>query len=62
MEPALIYTRPTVEARAALYTAAQRKAEEIRIQIRKQHQVSLKRGKYGKHSIELEEVCAFVFH
>jgi len=47
--------KPTVEARSALYTAANRKAEEIRVQIRKHHQASLKRGKYGKHSIELEE-------
>ncbi|KAG6917757.1 hypothetical protein DXG01_001162 [Tephrocybe rancida] len=47
--------KPTVEARLALYTTAQRKAEEIRVQVRKQHQASLKRGKYAKHSIELEE-------
>ncbi|KAF8886508.1 ribosome recycling factor domain-containing protein [Infundibulicybe gibba] len=47
--------KPTVEARTALYTAAQRKAEEIRVQIRKAHQASLKRGKYAKRSIELEE-------
>lgn len=45
-----------MEARTALYTAAQRKAEDIRVQIRKQHQTSLKRGKYAKHSVELEEV------
>ena len=49
--------RPTVEARAAQVTAAQRKAEEIRVQVRKQHQASLKRGKYEKHSIEIEQVC-----
>ncbi|KAG5637204.1 hypothetical protein H0H81_005417 [Sphagnurus paluster] len=47
--------KPTVEAKLALCAAAQRKAEEIRVQVRKQHQTSLKRGKYAKHSIELEE-------
>ncbi|GLB39253.1 putative ribosome recycling factor [Lyophyllum shimeji] len=47
--------KPTVEARLALYAGALRKAEEIRVQVRKQHQASLKRGKYAKHSIELEE-------
>ncbi|RDB16048.1 Ribosome-recycling factor [Hypsizygus marmoreus] len=47
--------KPTVEARLALFTTAQRKAEEIRVQVRKQHQTSLKRGKYEKHSVELEE-------
>ncbi|KAG6831866.1 hypothetical protein H0H92_006983 [Tricholoma furcatifolium] len=47
--------KPTVEARLSLYTGAHRKAEEIRVQVRKQHQASLKRGKYEKHSIELEE-------
>ncbi|KAG6865527.1 hypothetical protein C0991_001720 [Blastosporella zonata] len=47
--------KPTVEARLSLYTAAQRKAEEIRVQVRKQHQASLKRGKYEKHSVELEQ-------
>ncbi|KAF9465094.1 ribosome recycling factor domain-containing protein [Collybia nuda] len=47
--------KPTVEARSALYTAAHRKAEDIRVQIRKQYQTSVKRGKYAKHSIELEE-------
>lgn len=45
-----------MEARGSLYTGAQRKAEEIRVQVRKQHQASLKRGKYAKHSVELEEV------
>jgi len=53
--------RPTVEARGALYTAAHRKAEEIRVQIRKQHQPSIKRGKYQKHSIELDEVSELLF-
>ena len=48
--------RPTVEARKALYASAKRKGEEIRVQIRNKHSASLKRGKYEKHSIELEEV------
>ncbi|KAF9057056.1 ribosome recycling factor domain-containing protein [Panaeolus papilionaceus] len=47
--------KPTVEARLELFAAAKRKAEEIRVQIRKQHTMSLKRGKYEKHSVELEE-------
>jgi ribosome recycling factor len=52
-----VMNRPTVDARTALFTTAQRKAEDTRVQIRKLHQASLKRGKYVKHSIELEEVC-----
>ncbi|KXN84484.1 Ribosome-recycling factor [Leucoagaricus sp. SymC.cos] len=47
--------KPTVDARKELYTGAKRKAEEIRVQIRKHHQASLKRGKYVKHSVEQEE-------
>ncbi|KAH9477404.1 Ribosome-recycling factor [Psilocybe cubensis] len=47
--------KPTVEARKELFTIAKRKAEDIRVQIRKQHAASLKRGKYEKHSVELEE-------
>ncbi|KAJ7437383.1 ribosome recycling factor domain-containing protein [Mycena galericulata] len=47
--------KPTVESNEALVTAAQRKSEDVRVQIRKIHQTSLKRGNYKKHSIELEE-------
>ncbi|KAG7091956.1 hypothetical protein E1B28_008345 [Marasmius oreades] len=47
--------KPTVEARLASVTAAQKQAEDSRVQIRKHHQASLKKGKYGKHSIELDE-------
>ncbi|KAF5369257.1 hypothetical protein D9758_002631 [Tetrapyrgos nigripes] len=47
--------KPTVEARTALVTATLRQAEDSKVQIRKHHQASLKRGKYAKHSIELEE-------
>ncbi|KAF5390134.1 hypothetical protein D9757_003783 [Collybiopsis confluens] len=47
--------KPTVEARNALFTAAQRQAEDTRVQIRKHHQASLKKGKYEKHSVELDE-------
>lgn len=57
-----IYTcaiRPTIDARKELYTAAKKKAEEIKVQVRKHHAASLKRGKYEKHSIELEEVRRF---
>ncbi|KAJ7627647.1 ribosome recycling factor domain-containing protein [Mycena polygramma] len=46
---------PTVESNTAMVTAASRKAEDVRVQIRKHHQASLKRGNYKKHSIELEE-------
>jgi len=38
-----------------VYASAKRKSEEIRVQIRGKHSASLKRGKYGKHSIEAEE-------
>lgn len=48
--------RPTVEARHALYAAAKKKAEEIRTQVRKQHSASLRKGKFEKHSVEVEEV------
>ncbi|KIK91293.1 hypothetical protein PAXRUDRAFT_35002 [Paxillus rubicundulus Ve08.2h10] len=47
--------RPTVEARNALVSTAQRMAEDVRVQVRKIHQASIKKGKYEKHSIELEE-------
>ncbi|KAJ8701019.1 hypothetical protein PTI98_003987 [Pleurotus ostreatus] len=47
--------RPTVEARTAAYTAATRQAEESRVQLRKQLQASLKRGKFEKRSVEMEE-------
>ncbi|KIJ15328.1 hypothetical protein PAXINDRAFT_169134 [Paxillus involutus ATCC 200175] len=47
--------KPTVEARNALVSTAQRMAEDVRIQVRKIHQASIKKGKYEKHSIELEE-------
>jgi ribosome recycling factor len=47
-----------VEARTALVTAAHKKSEDIRVQIRKLHQNSIKKGKYSKHSVELDEVCS----
>ncbi|KAF8340919.1 ribosome recycling factor domain-containing protein [Amanita rubescens] len=47
--------KPTVETRIAEYTAQHKKAEDIRVQIRKVFQASVKRGKYGKHSVELAE-------
>ena len=48
--------RPTIDNRRELFAAAKRKAEDIRVQIRKHHAASLKRGGYQKHSVELEEV------
>ncbi|KAJ7232979.1 ribosome recycling factor domain-containing protein, partial [Mycena haematopus] len=47
--------KPTVESNTAMVTAASRQAEDVRVQIRKLHQASLKRGNYKKHSIEIEE-------
>ncbi|TFK21728.1 ribosome recycling factor [Coprinopsis marcescibilis] len=47
--------KPTIEARHDLYNGAKKKAEEIRMQVRKQHTLSLKRGKFEKHSVEIEE-------
>ncbi|KAF8552465.1 ribosome recycling factor [Imleria badia] len=47
--------KPTVEARNALAGTASRMAEDVRVQIRKHHQASVKKGKYEKHSVELEE-------
>ncbi|KAJ7484681.1 ribosome recycling factor domain-containing protein [Mycena latifolia] len=47
--------KPTVESNEALVTASHRKSEDVRVQIRKLHQASLKRGNYKKHSVELEE-------
>ena len=47
-----------METRASLYATAQRQAEDTRVRIRKTHQASVKRGKFGKHSIELDEVCS----
>jgi len=46
--------RMTLETISALYTTMQRKAEETRVQLRKLHQASLKRGGFKKHSVELE--------
>ncbi|KAG2133196.1 ribosome recycling factor-domain-containing protein [Suillus bovinus] len=47
--------RPTVEARNALTTTAQRMAEDTRVRLRKIQQASVKKGDYKKHSVELEE-------
>ncbi|KAL0578873.1 hypothetical protein V5O48_003106 [Marasmius crinis-equi] len=47
--------KPTVEARQTLVKAAQMQAEDSRVQIRKHHQASLKKGKYERTSVEFEE-------
>ena len=53
----LIFTpRPTVDARAELAKSAAKLAEDTRVQLRRAEQTSVKKGKYGKHSIEIEEV------
>jgi len=46
--------KPTVEARNNIQTIAQREAENTRVQLRKHHQTSVKKGKFGKHSLEME--------
>jgi len=46
--------KPTVEARNTIQTIAQREAENTRVQLRKHHQASVKKGKFGKHSFEME--------
>jgi hypothetical protein len=48
--------RPTVEARHALYTTAQRHAEDTRSHIRKEHSASVKKGGFKKYSQEFDEV------
>jgi ribosome recycling factor len=45
-----------METRVSLIATAQRQAEDTRIQVRKAQQAGVKRGKFEKHSIELEEV------
>ncbi|KAF8438857.1 ribosome recycling factor domain-containing protein [Boletus edulis BED1] len=47
--------KPTVEARNTLAVTTSRMAEDVRVQLRKHHQASVKKGKYEKHSVELEE-------
>ncbi|KAN0111690.1 Ribosome recycling factor domain containing protein [Russula decolorans] len=47
--------KPTVEARLAAYSSASMLAEDARVQIRRQHQASLKKGKYSRHSSEYHE-------
>ncbi|EIN08786.1 ribosome recycling factor [Punctularia strigosozonata HHB-11173 SS5] len=46
--------KPTVEARAALYTTAATQAEDVRNQIRKHRITAVKHGEYDKHSEEFE--------
>jgi hypothetical protein len=53
--------RPTVESRLALYSSAQKQAEEVRVQIRKHHQASVKKGAFKKFSIEIEGVRVVAF-
>ncbi|KAI9511674.1 ribosome recycling factor-domain-containing protein [Russula earlei] len=47
--------KPTVEARLAAYSAASKLAEETRVQIRRQLQASVKKGKYPRHSVQYDE-------
>ncbi|KAK0490403.1 ribosome recycling factor [Armillaria novae-zelandiae] len=46
--------KPTLDAKSSVVTAAGKKAEEARVQCRKLHQTSVKKGKYEKRSVELE--------
>ncbi|KAH9174698.1 ribosome recycling factor [Lactarius sanguifluus] len=48
--------KPTVEARLAAYSTASKQAESARVQIRRQHQASVKRGKFPKRSIANDEL------
>lgn len=48
--------KATVESRNEMVQAAQKQAEDVRVAIRKQQQTSVKKGGYGKHSQELEEL------
>ncbi|CCL99793.1 uncharacterized protein FIBRA_01815 [Fibroporia radiculosa] len=50
--------KATVEARHAVYTVAQRKAEEARMRIRKLHTQAIKN--YGKHALERDELQSLV--
>ncbi|EMD34806.1 hypothetical protein CERSUDRAFT_54801 [Gelatoporia subvermispora B] len=47
--------KPTVETRLAMFSTAQRQAEDTRVLIRKQHQASVKKGGYEKHAPEIKE-------
>ncbi|KAF8491868.1 ribosome recycling factor [Russula emetica] len=47
--------KPTVEARLAAYSDSSKLAEDARVQIRRQHQASLKKRKYSRHSTEHHE-------
>lgn len=49
-----------MEARLAAYSNASKLAEDARVQIRRQHQSSVKKGKYSRHSSEHQEVGAFL--
>ncbi len=48
--------KPTLDAKSSVVAAAGKKAEEARVQCRKLHQTSVKKGKYEKRSVELEVV------
>ncbi|PBK68500.1 hypothetical protein ARMSODRAFT_1040085 [Armillaria solidipes] len=48
--------KPTLDAEPSVVTGAWKKAEDARVQCRKLHQASLKKGKYEKRSVELEVV------
>ncbi|KAJ7151049.1 ribosome recycling factor domain-containing protein [Mycena filopes] len=48
--------KPTVESNTALVTAASRKSEDVRVQIRHLQQSSLKRGNFKKYTIEYDEI------
>ncbi|KAJ7039862.1 ribosome recycling factor domain-containing protein [Mycena alexandri] len=47
--------KPTVESNMALVTAASRKSEDLRVQIRHLQQASVKRGNFKKFGIEFDE-------
>ncbi|PBL01771.1 hypothetical protein ARMGADRAFT_1071283 [Armillaria gallica] len=47
-------TPPTLDAKSSVVAAARKKEEEARVQCRKLHPTSMKKGKYEKRSIELK--------
>ena len=53
--------RPTVDARNELVKSAAKLAEDTRVQLRRHEQTSVKKMKYEKHSVEIEQVSATRF-
>ncbi|KAK0434226.1 hypothetical protein EV421DRAFT_1352429 [Armillaria borealis] len=50
----ILVPKPTLDAKSSVVTGAGKKAEDARVQCRKLHQASVKKGKYEKRSVEVE--------